>query len=232
MNVSTGISSLDKLIGGGFPLDSAILLIGPPGTGKTTLCQQFLYNGLQKSEKGIYITSDSSPEDVISTMNGFSWDIKSFIREMKLMFLDMYSWRAGGAEEEKWKRVIKGGLDIDTLNLTLSEVLRSLTNSNQKRGIFDSLSTMLLYIPTEVVIRFIPIFIAKIKKQGITGVLVLEEGVHDEKTVNTLNFMTDGLIETKLEGNSKFMRIPRMRGTKSKGEWVEYDLSKNGLIFK
>ncbi|MGH7913632.1 MAG: RAD55 family ATPase [Candidatus Binataceae bacterium] len=40
--VSSGNSSLDEMLGGGFPSRSATMLIGPSGTGKTTLGLQFL----------------------------------------------------------------------------------------------------------------------------------------------------------------------------------------------
>ncbi|MBN2330761.1 MAG: hypothetical protein JXC85_03005 [Candidatus Aenigmarchaeota archaeon] len=232
MRISTGIEKLDEITGGGFPSNSSILVKGPPGTGKTTICQQFLYSGLQKSEKGYYITSDASPEDVMEKMSSFSWDIGPFIRSRKLLFLDIYSWRTGGAEEKVWKHVLQGGLNIDSLNLSLSDLLDKLANSQNKRGVFDSLSSLLLYVSTDMVIKFIPILIAKARKRGATELLVLEEGVHDPQTVNTLNFLTDGLIETKMEEGGKFLRVLRMRGTSCKGGWVEYDLTDKGVIFK
>jgi KaiC/GvpD/RAD55 family RecA-like ATPase len=230
MRVSTGIAKLDDMIGGGFPSHSSILIKGPPGTGKTTISQQFLYSGLKNSEKGYYITSDASPEDVVDKMSSFSWEIDSYLKSRKLLFLDIYSWRVGGAKDKVWKHVLQGGLNIDALNLSLSELLEKLSNDHHKRGVFDSLSSLLLYVSTDMVIKFIPILIAKAKRKGATELLILEEGVHDPKTVNTLNFLTDGLIETKMEEGTKYLRIPRMRGTSCKGGWIEYDLTDNGVV--
>ena len=53
----TGIDGLDELLGGGIPRGRCILVIGGPGTGKTILGAQFIYNGVKKyGEKGIIVT--------------------------------------------------------------------------------------------------------------------------------------------------------------------------------
>jgi archaellum biogenesis ATPase FlaH len=44
--VKTGLEGLDSLIQGGFPKRSINLVSGPPGSGKSILCFQFLYEGL------------------------------------------------------------------------------------------------------------------------------------------------------------------------------------------
>ena len=53
---STGISGLDAMLKGGVPRGWNILVCGGPGSGKTSFCSQFLYNGIIKyNEKGILI---------------------------------------------------------------------------------------------------------------------------------------------------------------------------------
>ncbi|HKI75722.1 MAG TPA: ATPase domain-containing protein, partial [Candidatus Bathyarchaeia archaeon] len=41
--VPTGIKGLDELLGGGFPDGRCILIVGSPGSGKTTFALQYLY---------------------------------------------------------------------------------------------------------------------------------------------------------------------------------------------
>lgn len=229
MKEPTGIEKLDKILGGGFPRDSSILLIGPPGSGKTTFCQQFLYAGLKKSEPAVYIILDTPPNDISEAMKNFNWDIKPFLKNNKMMFLDAYSWKIGGGKDENWKRVIQGGLDINALNLTLSEIFKKI-NTKTKRDVFDSVSTLLLYVPSELVVRFVPILIAKARQSKSTQLLVLEEGVHDKGTVNSLNYLVDGTLETKIEGNDRLFRVSRMKGVSCTRDWFKMELTKKGLV--
>ena len=227
MRITTGIKKLDSLMQGGFPENSTILLRGSPGTGKSTLSQQFITSGLNSKQVGIYITLDTSPDEIISNMKRFG-QIDRFVSSSQIIFIDAYSWKVGGGRSEEWKKVLQGGLDINSLNVLLSEILKKLSEK-EKRSVFDSVSTMLLYIPPELVIRFIPILIAKCKQARSTQVLILEEGVHDSEIVNTLSYLSDGVIEMKMEGPKRYMRITKMKGISCSRDWMEYEIEDSGL---
>ena len=65
MRVTTGLPSLDKLIGSGFPSKTVILLSGGPGTGKTLLGLNFLIEGAAKGEKCYYLSVCESKEELL-----------------------------------------------------------------------------------------------------------------------------------------------------------------------
>ncbi|MBI2874580.1 MAG: hypothetical protein HYY09_05795 [Firmicutes bacterium] len=71
-----GIDGLDEILKGGIPRGNAILVTGNPGTGKTTLCVQFIYAGAVKfKEPGIMVTFEESPARLIRDAHSFGWDI-------------------------------------------------------------------------------------------------------------------------------------------------------------
>ncbi len=63
--LKTGIAGLDILLQGGIPKNSITLVSGPPGSGKSIFCFQFLYQGLLENEKVLYLTLDKKEEGLI-----------------------------------------------------------------------------------------------------------------------------------------------------------------------
>jgi len=63
LRVNTGIEELDRILGGGLVLGSAILIGGNPGIGKSTLLLQMLGN-LSKIRKVLYVTGEESLEQI------------------------------------------------------------------------------------------------------------------------------------------------------------------------
>ncbi|MGQ9509841.1 MAG: ATPase domain-containing protein [Thermodesulfobacteriota bacterium] len=63
--ISTGISSLDTMLDGGYQRASCILLAGEPRTGKTIFASTFVSHVYNRGEKVIYLSLEESPEALI-----------------------------------------------------------------------------------------------------------------------------------------------------------------------
>jgi circadian clock protein KaiC len=87
--VGTGVPELDQLIGGGIPRGFNVLVVGRPGTGKTILGLQYLYDGTKKGENGLYITVDANSELVRDQGKVFGWDIANLEADKKICILDV-----------------------------------------------------------------------------------------------------------------------------------------------
>lgn len=93
--VPTGITGLDHLIEGGLPKGRSILVTGEPGTGKTILALQFLVDGLKKGEKGIYVTADESPIDVLEQAASLGWDLEPRVEAKEMAILNAATYLSG-----------------------------------------------------------------------------------------------------------------------------------------
>jgi circadian clock protein KaiC len=59
--IKTGIPNLDYILGGGLPAHSLVFVSGSPGSGKTVLVTQIIFNQATAERKGLIITTASEP---------------------------------------------------------------------------------------------------------------------------------------------------------------------------
>ena len=62
--VPFGIPEIDEMLEGGLVPHRPYLIVGPSGTGKTTLALQFLCEGIRRGEPGLYVTIEDPPNEV------------------------------------------------------------------------------------------------------------------------------------------------------------------------
>jgi circadian clock protein KaiC len=61
MRVSTGNQEADRILEGGFPINSINILMGEPGTGKTLFAEQLLFANADGDRPCLYVTTLSEP---------------------------------------------------------------------------------------------------------------------------------------------------------------------------
>ena len=89
--VKTGIEGLDKALNGGIPKKNIVLVSGGAGTGKSTLCMQFLVNGCTKyGEKGLYVSTEQNEGELKKAASNFGWDLDGLIKSRKLKIVYYY----------------------------------------------------------------------------------------------------------------------------------------------
>lgn len=74
--VGTGIKGLDHVLGGGLPKDHVYLVQGDPGAGKTTLSLQFLLEGAEHGEKGLYLTLSETRRELEAVARSHGWSLE------------------------------------------------------------------------------------------------------------------------------------------------------------
>ena len=59
--VASGNQRLDTILGGGLPARGINLVVGPPGSGKTVLAQQYVFHNATPQRPAVYLTTVSEP---------------------------------------------------------------------------------------------------------------------------------------------------------------------------
>lgn len=77
--LTSGITELDHLLGGGIERGTSILLSGAAGTGKSSLTAQFVHAAATRGEKSLMVIFDESASTLLGRTQELSIDLKPFV---------------------------------------------------------------------------------------------------------------------------------------------------------
>jgi KaiC/GvpD/RAD55 family RecA-like ATPase len=87
--IKSGIFGLNPLLDGGINENSATVVIGCSGAGKTTFATQFIRRGLESGQEGIFVSLDENKEQIIREATEMGWkSIVDYIEDERLVFID------------------------------------------------------------------------------------------------------------------------------------------------
>jgi circadian clock protein KaiC len=82
--VSSGLAELDQLLGGGLDSGTSTLLMGPAGSGKSTIAAQYAVAAAKRGEKSAVLTFDETLTTYIHRCTGLGMDIRGAMRDGSL----------------------------------------------------------------------------------------------------------------------------------------------------
>lgn len=197
-----------------------VLVVGAPGSGKSTLGKQFLYDSLAKNRPAVLIDTFEPLELAKETMVSFEWDA-AVLNQM--IFFDCYSWRTG-AVKEKYYGNPKNLTDI---SIMLSGLLQNeIEPDSHARLVIDSLSDLITHAGPESAQKFLESLKARLAERKVTSVVILEEGLHEERVNAAVEYMTDGTIRMRYEEGGRSLMVSRMLATPATIKWIPFTLAR------
>jgi circadian clock protein KaiC len=77
--LSSGLAALDALTGGGLDEGTSTLISGPPGTGKSSLCSQYVYAATARGEKAAMFLFEEAANNLMLRSAGLGIDLQGAI---------------------------------------------------------------------------------------------------------------------------------------------------------
>jgi len=81
---SSGIPAFDLLLGGGIEEGTSTLIIGPAGTGKSTLATQFAVTAAERGKRAALFLFDENPHTLVSRCAAMSMDLASHLESGRI----------------------------------------------------------------------------------------------------------------------------------------------------
>jgi len=227
--VKTGIPGMDEILHGGIPERNVVLLSGGPGTGKTIFSQQFLWNGLQMGEPGIYVALEEHPVQVRQNMAQFGWDVKPY--EEQGMFAMVDAFTAGIGKSKEYEKYIVH--DLTDIREFIDVLRQAIKDINAKRVVVDSVTT--LYINKPAMARSIILQLKRVLAgTGCTSIFVSQISVGERGFGGPgVEHGVDGIIRLDLDeidGELKRSLIVwKMRGTSHSMRRHPFEITDKGI---
>ncbi len=122
--ISSGVAELDALLGGGLDRGTSTLLLGPAGTGKSTVLAQFAVTAAARGEGGVIFCFDESPTNLLVRAHGLGIPLAQHVESGRLSLIpvDPAELSPGELAHRVQVEVLRGAriVGIDSINGYLS----------------------------------------------------------------------------------------------------------------
>jgi KaiC/GvpD/RAD55 family RecA-like ATPase len=177
-----------------------LLFSGPPLTGKRALGLDLLANGVDGGEGAIIVTTKDSSDRILKDLGK-----RLEVEGQPVAVVDCVTRQQGVSDVRDSDRVkyASSPVDMTGIGIKLSEFLQSFYGDRgitRNRVMLHSLSTLLMYSDLQTVFRFLHVFTGRIQSVDGLGVFAIDADAHDERTMNTLKQLFDGVVTTSEEG--------------------------------
>ncbi|MGC9111817.1 KaiC domain-containing protein [Acidilobus sp.] len=193
--VRTYIPGLDEILYGGIPERNVVMVSGGPGTGKSIMAQQFIYNGLIRGEPGVYVALEEHPSSVRRSFRHFNWNIDEYERKGTFAIVDAFTTGIGSAAQRE-RYIVK---DLDNVSELVDVVRQAIKDTKAKRVVIDSVST--LYLSKPAVARNIVMILKRVVSGlGCTAFFVSQVSVGERGFGGPgVEHAVDGIIRLDLD---------------------------------
>lgn len=242
--ISTGIHKLDDLLGGGLQKGFTTLISAIPGTNIEIFTKQ-----LATADNPVYITTDETKEEIISTMESFSWDTDQiyfediaqkhldYVREGESKRISIHQQRS----QTKIKELIKqGSQGVPSQHTGEDDYLAVLSHNFRdkasKKIIVNGLDFFLERYDTDDVLRTVKAGKINVAQHQGVLILILTRGIHGKQIERNLESIADCILELDVvrKGTSfeRLLSVKKIRNYAKKIGTARYEITDRGLILE
>ncbi|MBT2793835.1 ATPase domain-containing protein [Paraburkholderia strydomiana] len=219
----SGIEGIDNILGGGLTPHRMYLVEGAPGTGKTTLALQFLLQGAEEGQAGLYITLSETRSELISVADSHGWDLSEF------HILELLS---DEGLDPQFEQTVLHPAEVE-LGETVRNVIQQVDEIKPVRIVLDSLSELRLLSQNALRYRRQILALKRYFATRACTVLLLDDNTSDPGDVQ-LHSIAHGVIALDnvvhdYGGNRRRLRIAKMRGIKFREGYHDFTLDTGGI---
>ncbi len=224
--ISTGVTGLDEILGGGF-LDNRIYLVeGGPGSGKTTLALQFLLNGRAAGERGLYVTLSETADELRVVADSHGWSLDG----IEMFELESAEQMLGPANST----TLLHPWEVE-LGETVRVILEQVERVKPSRVVFDSLSELRLLAQDPLRYRRQILAIKQYFSRRNMTLLMLDDHIPVKvESSQRLHSLCHGVISLERKSRQygatrRRLEVMKFRAAAFHEGWHDFDITHGGI---
>lgn len=199
---STGIAGLDAMLEGGVWAGTTTLLVGPTGSGKTTLAMHFALEGIVQKVPTLYVNFQENPAQLARTFS--------------LLGTDLEQARANGLE---FMYVSPVELQIDSIVVGIFDRIK---DGRIRRVVIDAVGDLVTAASdTQRLHDYLYSLVQHFAVNGVTSLLTFESGITTDGRLDVseqrFSYMSDNVLAIALGGDERTRRTIRVVKTRNSG---------------
>jgi len=201
--LSTGIDGLDAVLRGGLIADRGYMLRGPAGSGKTVLAFHFLAAGAAAGETPLFVNLEENLADLKTNAALLGFDTDA------IEFLDLSPSADVFTDDESYEVFTPAEVEGEPLT---EEIVAAVRDVSPDRVVVDPITQLRYLTGGDYQFRKTVIgFMRFLKSEGATVLFTTQET--DERSIEGLQFISDGTIELSTTGGDRRVAVPKFRGS-------------------
>jgi circadian clock protein KaiC len=222
---ATGVAGLDEVLCGGLARNRLHLLEGSPGTGKTTIALQFLLNGAENGEAGIYISLAETEEELKAGAASHGWGIPESLEIFELVppesVLD---------PEQQQSLLYSSDLELGE---AIQRMLEAIERVAPKRVVIDSLSEIRLLAQNSLRYRRQILALKHYFARHQSTVIMLDD-LTTESTDRAVHSIAHSVIHLDqlapiYGGERRRLRVAKCRGQQFRSGYHDFVIGAGGV---
>jgi predicted hydrocarbon binding protein/archaellum biogenesis ATPase FlaH len=192
------------------PYSNMVLLVGPPGAGKSTFCQETVLKSIAM-EPVVYVTTESTPSQIIESLRQ-----KGLGDELPhaLGFIDAFRETVGLPSIVRSDAVDASCGDLTSLSIAITK-MRERIDENALL-VFDSLTSPYLMNGSQI-LSFIRTTLLKFAVEGNAILTCIDEGCGKPEDLVAMMSLSNSIIKIEIDEEKRFLNLvkhPKIKPTK------------------
>jgi len=177
-----------------------ILLVGSPGSGKSTFCHQTVLSNIEMRPV-IYVTTESAPSKIMDSLKQKGL---GDVLPLPLCFVDAFHETVGLQSTARPDTVNASSEDLTSLSIAIFKLQKGM--EKKILLVFDSLTSPYLMTGSEI-LRFIRKTLLRLAAEGNAILACMDEGCGKEEDLVAMMSMADGIVKIELRDGSKTFNV-------------------------